>query len=181
MSTRVDAVSAETGYAWPTIVAFVGLVAAFTIVAGPIGLLAGLVTALAGYALGTPYALAVGHILLVVATPEGIAPLSIALVEVAFVAVLLAPLLRTASSGRTVFVAVTSALALAGTARLVTRSQPTWLAATTVLVLLAVASYGLHRLALVRLGLVPASDDGDALPTDRTESTSDPATESTET
>lgn len=177
MSTRLETVPATPGRDWPTGVSLALLVVAFGIVAGPLGVLAGITTAVVGYALGTPYALAAGHVALVAAVPNGIDPLSFVIVEAAFVAVLLAPMRRTASPGRIALVAVISAIALAGTAWLVVDSQSIWVAATAVLALLAIGAYGLHRLELVRLGLVPETDDGDPSRATDVESPTDPTTE----
>ncbi|WP_226042376.1 hypothetical protein [Natrinema sp. DC36] len=179
MSTRIDSVPAATGRDWPTGVTLAALVVAFGVVAGPLGLLAGLVTALVGYVLGPPYALAAGHVALVAVVPEGSALSVVVLVEAAFVLVLLVPLRRGASPGRTALVAVTSALVLAGAAWLVLDTQSIGLAATAVLVLLGIGAYGLHRFELVRLGLVPGSDDGDASTPLETEPTAGSSAETT--
>ncbi|MFC6769179.1 hypothetical protein ACFQE6_30400, partial [Natrinema soli] len=84
-----------------------------------------------------------------------------------------------ASPGRTALVAVTSAFVLAGAAWLVLDTQSIRLAATAVLVLLGITAYGLHRFELVRLGLVPESDDGDASTPLETEPTADSTAETT--
>lgn len=161
MSVRIDAVPAPTGRDWTTGLALTALVAAFGVVAGPLGLLAGIATAIVGYVLGPPYALALGHVALVAAVPEGIDLRSILVVEAAFVAVLLAPVRRTVNPARVALAAVACTLALAGTAWLVVDSQSILPAAVALLTLFAITAYGLHRLELVRLGLVP-DGDGDA-------------------
>lgn len=176
MSSRIDAVPAATGRDWLTVLAVVALVVAFGVAAGLLGLLAGLATAAIAYVLGLPYALAAGHVALIVTVPDGIDPFTLVLVEAAFMAVLLAPVRRTASPGRIALVAVTSVLALAGTAWLVVGSQSLWLAATTLLALLALTAYGIHRLALVRLGLVPTDSSGDDSPLIHGESSDGPMT-----
>ncbi|SEV83829.1 hypothetical protein [Natrinema salifodinae] len=178
MSGRIDAVPATTGRGWPTGVALLALVAAFGAVAGPVGAAAGAATALVGYGLGVPYAIAIGHVALLAWFPDGIDLISLAIVEAAFAAAVLAPLRRTASPGRVALVAVTSALSIAGSAWLVARWQPPWLAAATALALLALGAYGLHRLELVRLGLVPDAD-GNGAPTDGAASTPDTSGETT--
>jgi len=68
---------------------------------------------------------------------------------------------------------------LAGVAWLVLGTQSIRLAAIAVLVLLGIGAYGLHRLELVRLGLVPESDDGDAATPLETEPTADSSAETT--
>lgn len=173
MSARIDAVPAASGRDWPTVGALVVLVAAFGVVAGPIGLLAGLATALVGVVLGPPYALAAGHVALVVAVPAGGPLFTVAAVEAAFVLVALVSLRRAASPGRVALVASTAALALGGVAWLALGTGSIALAAATTIACLGLAGYGLHRLALVRLGLVPGSDGGAA----STATEPEPATE----
>lgn len=180
MSPRIDAVPAATGRDWLTIASLAALVAAFGVVAGPLGLLAGIATAAVGYLLGPPYALAFGHVALVAVVPNGIEPLSVVPLEAAFVAVLLAPVRRTASPVRIALVAVASAIALAGTAWVVVDSQSVGLAAATVLALVAFIAYGLHRYELVRLGLVPTDDDGTSPPTGSNATADSPPESSTE-
>jgi len=162
VSVRIKSVPAATERDWLTTIALGLLVAAFAAAAGPIGALAGIATVLVGAVLGLPYMLAVGHLALLACFPDGIDPLSVAGVEAAFVVVLLTSLRRTASPGRIGAVTIASALSLSTAAWLVVRSQSTWLAAGTVLGLLAGAAYGVHRLELVRLGLVPTGDDASA-------------------
>ncbi|MFC6716034.1 hypothetical protein ACFQGT_17740 [Natrialbaceae archaeon GCM10025810] len=165
MRGRLDAVPPAVGRDRATLAAVVVLVAGFAAAAGPIGALAGLATAVVGFLLGPPYAFAIGHIALVALFPDGIEPRAFALVEIGFVAVLIAPAWRTASPGRVAAVAVGSALALAGVAWAVVDGRSVALAAGALLVTFALTAYGLHRLELVRLGLVTdetngAADDG---------------------
>ncbi|ELY62807.1 hypothetical protein [Natrinema versiforme] len=177
MSVRIDAVPAATGRDWLTVGTFAILVATFTVVAGSLGALAGIATAVVWYVLGTPYALAVGHVALVASAPSGIDPLAVVIVEAAFIVVLLAPVRRTASPGRIALVAVASSVVLTGTAWLVADLQSIQLAATTVLLLFAITVYGCHRYELVRLGLVPNDDGGSSSPATG-ESTDEQTTES---
>ncbi|AFO59084.1 MULTISPECIES: hypothetical protein [unclassified Natrinema] len=183
MTARINTVPAATGRDWATVISLAAIVVAFGAVAGPLGALAGIATALVGYLLGIPYALAAGHVALVVSFPDGIDPLPFVIVEATFIAVLLAPIAWTESPGRITLVAITSALTLAGAAWLVVDSQPIYMAAATVIVLLTSASYGLHRLERVRLGLVPDHEDGKQarqIDTDQTdESTTETNTETT--
>ncbi len=155
MSVRIDTRPAAVGRDWVSGAALGIIIVAFGIVSGPIGILAGIATALVGYLFGTPYAFALGHVALAAVVPIGIDPISVIIVEAAFVAVLLAPLRRTTSPVALVGVALASTLVIAGTTWLVVNSQPTALAALTVLGCLAIAAYALHRLEIVRLGLVP--------------------------
>ena len=159
MSTRIDTVPAASGRDWATVTALAAIIVAFGAVAGPLGVLAGIATALVGSLFGIPYAIAAGHVALVASFPDGIDPLPFVIVEATFMAALLAPIRWTQSPGRIAIVATTSTLALAGTVWFIVGSQSIYLAATTVLVLLAIASYALHRLELVRLGLVPDRED----------------------
>ncbi|QCC60466.1 hypothetical protein NP511_00505 [Natrinema thermotolerans] len=168
MSARIDAVPAATGRDRPTVAALLALALAFGAVSGPIGLLAGLGTAAVGYRLGPPYALAVGHVALVAVLPDGIEPVPFAIVEAAFLAVLLAPVLRVDRPRAIAGVAVVGAGALAGIAWLVADAHSTPAAAATLVAVLGVVAYGLHRYELVRLGLVPAHEG---------ESTTDSATD----
>ncbi|TMT87045.1 hypothetical protein E2L06_10795 [Haloterrigena sp. H1] len=177
MSARIETVPAATGRDWSTVISLAAIVVAFGAVAGPLGALAGIATALVGYLFGIPYALAAGHVALVASFPDGIDPLPFIIVEVTFIAVLIAPIRWTRSPGRITLVALTSALTLAGAAWLIVDSQSVYLAAATVIVLLAIASYGLHRLELVRLGLVPDLEDGEQARQTDTDRTAEPTTD----
>ena len=139
----------------PTMVALAILTAALAILAGPTGAVAGLATALTWYGLGTPYALAAGHVVLAAAFPDGIDPGTFLLVELAFVAVLLAAVVRTATALRDIVVVLVSATAFVGTGWLVADAQSIWIAAGSLLLVVAFAAYALHRYELVSLGLVP--------------------------
>ncbi|MFB1066373.1 hypothetical protein [Natrinema sp. H-ect4] len=177
MSVQIDAIPATAGRDWLTGAALIALIVTFGIVAGPLGVLAGIATAIVGYLLGPPYALAAGHVALVASIPGELTLLSIGLVEAAFMAVLLAPIRRSTRPVHIALVAITTGFALAGIVWLTSDSQPLWLAAMLVLTLIAIALYGLHRLELVKLGLVsderdstgqPASEPPDEQPTETT-------------
>lgn len=141
--------------AWPTIAGLVVLTATLTVVAGPLGAVAGLATAIAWYALGTPYALAAGHVVLAIAFTDGIDPRTLAIVELAFVVFVASSVVRAATlRGDVAAVTVTSGT-LVGVAWFVGRSRPLWIGASALLLVFALASYTLHRYELVRLGLVP--------------------------
>ena len=124
-------------------------------VAGPLGAAAGLAATGARYALGTPYAIAVGTVVL--AASPGTEPDAITAggVAVAFLAPVLAPAVRSDRPVAEAAAAVASTAALTGTAWYLARSQPLWIAAGALLRCLALAVYALHRYELVRLGLVP--------------------------
>jgi len=166
MSVRIGATPAAIGRNWVSGASFGAIVVAFGIVSGPIGVLAGIATALVGYLFGTPYAFALGHVALAAVVPTEIDPSSVVIVEAAFVGVLLAPLRQTTDPIPLAGVAIASVLAIGGIAWLVVDSQPISLAALTVLSLLAIAAYALHRLEVVRLGLVPGEDERSRSATD---------------
>ncbi|MXV61819.1 hypothetical protein GS429_07015 [Natronorubrum sp. JWXQ-INN-674] len=136
-------------------VALVVLTVALTVVVGVLGTVAGLATAIAWYVLGTPYAVAAGHVVLATAFPNGIGLESFVLVELPFVVFVLAPTIWGTDPLRDGAVGLASAVGLVGIGWIVAQSQPLWLAAATVILVFALAAYTLHRYELVRLGLVP--------------------------
>lgn len=151
--------------AWASVVALVGLIAAFTLVAGLGGTVAGLATAIAWYGFGTPYAIAAGCVVLAGTGTDGSDPGAVAVVALAFLALVLAPLVR---RGRLLeaAVAVVSAGGFVGTAWYVGRSQPPWVAAGTLLAVVGLAIYTLHRYELVRLGLVSTDQHAESQTSD---------------
>ncbi|MCU4741566.1 hypothetical protein OB955_10750 [Halobacteria archaeon AArc-m2/3/4] len=120
--------------------------------------LGGVLTALVWYIFGTPYAIAVGHVVLMALFPDGIDPLSFVLAETVFLAMLLVAAIRTSRPIRFASVAIVATLVLAGTAWVTletqTQTQPLWVAAVALVGVGCLAVYGLHRYELVRLGLV---------------------------
>ena len=166
MSGVATAAPAEpTGRRWPTLVALAVLTGALTVLAGPTGAVAGLATALTWYVLGTPYALAAGHVVLAAAFPDGIDAATFLLVELAFVAVLLAAVVRSKTAVGDALAVLATAAAFVGIGWLVAGAQPLWIAAGTLLIAVALAAYALHRYELVRLGLVPEIDSDADSPT----------------
>lgn len=147
-----------SGRQWPTILGLAVLTAVCAVVAGPIGAIAGVTTAVIWYGLGLPYAIAAGHVVLAAGTDIGIA--AIVAVELGFLAVVLASLVGHPSSRPAAGVALVSAVGLIGAALLVSTFYALWLAAAIVLGGIALGAYGLHRYELVRLGLV--ADDNPA-------------------
>ena len=139
---------------WPTGVALGILVATFTLVAGPEGAVAGVATALTWVLLGLPYAIAVGHVVLVAAFPGGVDLASFLIVEAAFVLIVLVPVVRRAARPADAAVFLVSAVGLIGATWFAVQSQPLWIATGVVLTLFTLAAYTLHRYELVRLGLV---------------------------
>lgn len=132
-----------------SIVTLTVVVAAFAGIAGPKGVIAGVTTAGIWYVIGTPYAVAAGHVALVVLFPEGIDPSSFALVEAAFVALVLASGPRT--SARTPIRYGAAVLASAGTLGGVSwyalgpTTRSIWVAAAVLLATIACGAYVIHR------------------------------------
>ncbi|MDQ2052623.1 hypothetical protein RBH26_19375 [Natronolimnohabitans sp. A-GB9] len=155
MTTAVD--RSETARDWPIVVALMVLTALCALAAGPIGLLAGLASAVAWYALGVPYAIAVGHIVLAPVAVGGTDPMTVLLVELGYLAVVIAPVVDVREPRRTGAVAVTSAAGFVGVGWVAAHRLSLWLAAVVVCLAVGLVAYGLHRYELVRLGLV--SDD----------------------
>ena len=139
---------------WVSIVALGWVTVVLAFVTGPIGVVAGFVTAGAWYALGTPYAIAAGTVVLAVATPDPSAT-TVGGVTLAFLALVLARTVRSDRPLAEIPVVLASAGGLVGIAWVLGRSQPLWVAAGTLLGCIAFAAYTLHRYELVRLGLVP--------------------------
>lgn len=176
MTDRPDTGPTEIVRDRPTLVALVVFGIAFGAVTGPIGLLVGIGVAVVGYTLGLPYALAAGHVALVAFASDGFDPLSVVVAEAVLLAALLVSLRNAVSPVRTALVVIVSSTALAGVAWLVADSQSVRLAAVTVLALLGVAAYGLHRYELVRLGLVPVGE-AEPSPSSDTETTTETASD----
>ena len=149
---------------WPPIVALAGLVAALTAVAGPYGALVGVATAAVWYALGTPYALAGGHVALPALFPDGIDPFAFAVVELAFLAVLVGAALATSRPLEQAAIVLASALVLGGVAWLVFLEGSLALAAAALLAVVALGAYAIHRYERLRLGLLEAPSN-DSRPT----------------
>lgn len=154
------------GRDWPVIGALAVLTAVLTVVAGPLGTLAGVVTAVTWYTLGTVYAIATGHVVLATAFSSGITTESFLVVELAFVVFLCSSLVRATSPLRDTAATVVSASLLVGVAWLISQTQPLWIAAGVLLALFALTAYTLHRYELVRLDLVPLDQPTDSTKTD---------------
>lgn len=152
---------------WPEAGALVGLVVAFGLAGGPLGLLVGLGTAVVWAGLGTPYAIAVGALLLGGLGPASTDAGALALVTVGFLALVVAPAVRTDRAVGVATVSGATLLGAGGVAWLALRWHSLWVAAALTVGCLGLASYGLYRYSLVSLGLVddPAATaprDGDA-------------------
>ncbi|MFC7071780.1 hypothetical protein ACFQJ7_10060 [Halovenus rubra] len=145
------------GHTWLSALACLLFVAALSFLAGPVGALAGIVTAGVWYLLGSPYAFAAGTVLAAPTVPSPVTLLTVTLVGTPLLVLVLAPVATTPyPTGFAAVVLVTTGL-LAGGIWLLAEALPIWLLAPTVLGMLGVASYAGHRFLLLQLGLV---DDG---------------------
>ncbi|RQH02277.1 hypothetical protein [Natrarchaeobius oligotrophus] len=134
------------------------VVGCFTVAFGPPGALAGITTAIVWYALGVPYALAVGHVLLVVLVAGDFGSgIDVAIVITGFVTLCVVGVGAARASFPEVFVALCAVIGSGAIAWGVSdRSLP--IAAAVTLLSLFGASYVLHRYELVALELVPDSN-----------------------
>lgn len=130
------------------------LVAVFAVVDPLLGTAAGLVTVTAWVALGTPYAVASGTLLLLALTPEGADLLTVTLVGGGLVALVVAPA-RSASQPLAYVTAVVFSVGLLGglTWGLVV-TRPLWLAAALVVGVGLLGLSLLSRYTQLRLGLL---------------------------
>lgn len=142
---------------WEIAVGAFALIGTFGLIAGPLGVLAALVTALVWSVVGTPYAVAVGHVLLVALFPA-VDPVSFAIAEAGLLVLVVAPAVSADAPRRLVAGTIAVVPVLGGVTWLAVRSQPLWLAAAVGGGTIAVASYALHRYGLVTLGLVDDAD-----------------------
>ncbi|WIV68858.1 hypothetical protein [Natrialbaceae archaeon AArc-T1-2] len=185
--SRLESLCLEhEGTSWPAFVTDVLLLVAFGastvgVFAGILGLVAGATVVAVRRLVGTPYALAVGHLWLVGLFPNAIDPVSFLIVETAFVAVLLAPATRARSPVRFAAMTAAAVLTFAGVAWLTLEyaAQPLWLVAMTLAGAVALASYALHRYELVVLGLVD-EDGPDHEPVSSRSTDSTPPTDTTD-
>lgn len=131
------------------------LVVAFTGLAGLRGTIGALATAAVWYVVGTPYAIALGHVALLELAPAGIDShfRSLVGIEAAFVLLLLVAVPRTAPGNRVRHAAaVLGGIAVLGVTAWTVwlpLAQPIWVAAGAVFVVLACCGYILHRYELV--------------------------------
>ncbi|MDG5760441.1 hypothetical protein QA600_13955 [Natronococcus sp. A-GB1] len=139
---------------WSTALGAVALVATFGAAAGPPGVVAGVATALLWYGFGTPYAVAVGHVLLLALFPDGIDPISFVIVEAGLVTLLVVPVLRSRAPLRTAAGTLLAVAGLGAVSWLAVVSLSLWQAAGVTAGAVALASYGAYRYGLVALGLV---------------------------
>lgn len=141
---------------WPTYLAFAILAASLYLLATEVGLAITIAVAIAWVVLGVPYAIAIGHVLLVALLAPTLADLILA--EAGFVAILLASTIRSASPAHTIL-ATLLALILVGAITAATLAlSPTWVAALTLIATTMLIAYAIHRIGLVTLGLVDAGE-----------------------
>ncbi|UTF54834.1 hypothetical protein [Natronosalvus rutilus] len=149
----------------PAGIALAIITVAMGVVAGPLGAIGGGVTAAGWYLLGTPYAIAIAHVALVVLFPSGLSLLSIGLLEAGVLTLVLAAATGERYPLRFAVTALVGVITLGGLTAVLVHTQPLWLAALGLVVAAGVLAYGLHRVELVQLGLVT---DSVAEPTDET-------------
>lgn len=149
-----DLLRAERRIDIPSLLACLLIIATLGFVLETIGLAIGLSTTLIWFVLGTPYAIAAGHVLLAVVIDPTIALETLALLEVGFIALILAPVLRVPSLPQFMGVTLGSLAILALVGWITREMQSLWMSVLVVLSTLALLSYGLHRLSLVSLGKI---------------------------
>jgi hypothetical protein len=132
--------------------------AAFSVAAGPTGLLTSIAVVITWCLLSAPFAFAVGQLAFIVLFPAGSSLSQLALIEVGLLSILLGSVLRLDKPGRAVTVIVLAFAGLGTSAWVGFKMADTlWPAVLTVAASAIIAVYGLHRYERVRLGLVEAS------------------------
>lgn len=146
-------------------VACVVLVVLLWVVAGVPGVASALATVAVWFWLGAPYGIATGTVLLSAVTGDGAAfqtavpeeGTTVVLAGVAFLGLVLAPVVVAPGRGRNVLVAVAVTAGFGGGTWLLATTLSLWLASVGVLVAFAVVAYGLYRYHLLILGLLDPS------------------------
>ncbi len=141
------------------VLGFVGclvVLVGFWLPVGPLGVGLGLGVLVAWVALGTPVAIAVGHVFLAPVFPETLEALLV--VEVGFVVLVLAPVISGRRLGRGVVRVVLALSLLGGLLWGSLAVVPLWVVPLVLLAAVGLASYGLHRLAWLRLGKIEGVD-----------------------
>lgn len=145
---------------WPAVAALAVLVAVLAGLSGPAGAGVGVATAAIWYVLGTPYALAGGHIALPALFPAGLEPAALLAVFLAFLGLLVADAVGSARALEHAAIALACALVLGGSTWLALAEGSVTVAAATVLSAVAAGAYAIDRYARVRLGLASTSSPG---------------------
>lgn len=138
----------------PGILACLIITATLWYVLETIGIAIGIAASLTWFVLGTPYAIAVAHVLLAVVVDPTLTLETLAILEIGFIALILAAVLRARSSLQFVGVTLGTLAILALVGWITLEIQSLWLSVAVVLATLALMSYALHRLALVSLGKI---------------------------
>lgn len=150
----------------PVVAAFGVMTVLLTIGLGPVGLLVALVTiacwlavATLGdrYSLAVPFAVAGGHVALVALAPAALAPLTVAVTEAGFALLVVA---SPRPWNRATLAAVVALAGVGGVAWLTLRASSLWLAGLALVLAFSLASYAVHRVALVQFDLVPDATGG---------------------
>jgi hypothetical protein len=126
----------------------------FVLTGGLAGALAAAVLAVAWYALPVPYAVAVGHLLLVGVVPGDAALVRVAPAEAGLLGVLLSEASTVDAPGRFVAAMLAAGVVLLGAAWAGSVAGGLPGAAVALVVVGAVLGYALHRYELLRLGLL---------------------------
>lgn len=130
----------------------------FVLVGGLAGVASALAVALVWLFLPAVYAVALGHVLLAALTVDGGTLLEFIVVGLGLFAVLLAPASRLYERETLVSVTVFAAGVLFFAFGIAfTTADVLWIASLALVVLWALAAYGIHRYELVTLGLVEGS------------------------
>ncbi len=157
----------------PEFLAYLLLILAFGMTGGIAGGFAGLATALVWYKVGNPFAFAVGHLLLIIIFPNGIALSTFVLVESAFLAVLIGSLVRARFRVLPILSSSLCTLLLLGLSWFIIQRYSLWLATVLCTGIISLCLYTIHRHGLITLGLVSAERD------DKRVETTETATQST--
>ncbi|ELY93040.1 hypothetical protein C482_20236 [Natrialba chahannaoensis JCM 10990] len=125
-----------------------------TLAVGPLSLLIVLITTGMWYALGTPYAIATGFVVLAALVPAVDTVMAVGIM-LAFLPVTLLPTLRRIWGRFESAVLLASTGVFGSLTWLVAQTQPVWLTAGTLGFCVALGAYTMHRYERVQLGLVP--------------------------
>ncbi|OIB55765.1 hypothetical protein [Natrialba sp. SSL1] len=138
----------------PSAIALLVCTGLLMLAVGPQSLLIVLITAGMWYALGTPYAIATGFVVLSALVPAVDTVMAVGIM-LAFLPLALLPTLRRVW-GRFENAALLTSVGVFGSLTwLVVQTQPVWLTAGTLGLCIALGAYTMHRYELVQLGLVP--------------------------
>lgn len=147
-------VLAPEGIDWPGMAGCALVIAGFGLVGGVPGLLAGAIAVGTWVALGTPSAIAAGHVLMPAIVGGMPNPADLVLLEVGFVTLILGSVSQSPSPGRFLAVTVATIVALGAVLWGALTVWPLWAATVTIVAASVVATYLAHRASLVRLDLV---------------------------